>query len=424
MKTTNTDQQLEKTVIAGLTLSGETPNLAERSLDELARLVDTAGGEVIARFSQARPKPDTKYFIGKGKADEIAGFVKARKIESVVIDNELSPSQQLNLEKLMDCKVVDRTALILDIFALHAKSAEGKLQIELAQLNYFLPRLKGMWLHLGRLGGGIGTRGPGETQLEADRRHVWRKVAKIKKDLVGVAATRELQRNRRKKKPVFSVALVGYTNAGKSSLMRRLTGADVLVADQLFATLDSTTRRIRLAEGTEIVISDTVGFINKLPHELVAAFKSTLDEVAQADLLVHVIDATETDLERQISAVDRVLEEIGAGEIERLLVYNKADLIDDDTKRSLAAKPSGYVVSSIDGEGVENLLAGIGSASEKLTVRVKVKIPFSEGSVRQWLYDHSIIHAEEHDHDGSLITAAVRQEDVGKVAKYRVGDSE
>jgi len=420
VKIANVNRQPEKAVIAGLALPGETQHSAERSLDELARLVDTAGGEVIARFSQARPKPDTKYFIGKGKADEIAGFVKDRKIESVVVDNELSPSQQLNLEKLMDCKVVDRAALILDIFALHARSAEGKLQIELAQLNYYLPRLKGMWLHLGRLGGGIGTRGPGETQLEADRRHIRRKVAKLKKELAGVSATRGLQRSRRKKKPVFSVALVGYTNAGKSSLMRRLTGADVLIADQLFATLDSTTRRIGAAEGTEIVISDTVGFINKLPHELVAAFKSTLDEVAQADLLVHVIDATETDLERQIRAVDKVLEEIGAGEIERLLAYNKADLIDNDSKRSLAAGPSAYVVSSIDGEGVEKLLAGISGAGEKLTVRVKVKIPFGDGSARQWLYDHSVVHEEEHDHDGSLITAAVRKEDVGKIAKYTV----
>ncbi len=414
------DQQQEKVVIAGLALPGETAHSAERSLDELARLVDTAGGRVAARFSQARPKPDTKYFLGKGKADEIAQLVKSEQIDSVVIDNELSPSQQLNLEELMKCKVVDRTALILDIFALHAHSAEGKLQVELAQLNYFLPRLKGMWLHLGRLGGGIGTRGPGETQLEADRRHIWRKVSKLKKELADVSETRRLQRTRRKKKPVFSVALVGYTNAGKSSLMHRLTGADVFIADQLFATLDSTTRRLGPAGGQEIVISDTVGFINKLPHELVATFKSTLDEVVLADLLMHVVDATEPDLVEHIRAVDRVLEEIGAGAIEKLIVYNKSDLIDQDTKRFLASRPSAYVVSSIDGEGIEELLQGTTAAAEKLTVRVRLKIPFSDGAVRQWLYDHAVIHEEEHDHDGSLITAAVRNEDVGKVAKYKV----
>lgn len=417
--TIKTAHEREKVIIAGLALPGETEESAERSLDELAGLVDTAGGVVVSRFSQARGKPDTKYFIGQGKAEEIAQLVKAREIESVVIDNELSPSQQLNLEKLMDCKVVDRTALILDIFALHAHSAEGKLQVELAQLNYYLPRLKGMWLHLGRLGGGIGTRGPGETQLEADRRHIRRKIAKTKQQLSSVTATRELQRSRRKKKPVFSVALVGYTNAGKSSLMHRLTSADVFVADQLFATLDSTTRRIGTAEGTEIVISDTVGFIDKLPHELVAAFKSTLEEVVQADLLLHVVDAAEPDLQKHIKAVEIVLDEIDAGSIERLIVYNKADLVDENTKRFLAARPSAKVISSIDGEGIENLLSAIDAAAAKLTVKVEMMIPYTDGAVRQWLYDHATVHTEEHGPQGSLITAAVRKEDIGKISKYR-----
>jgi len=216
------------------------------------------------------------------------------------------------------------------------------------------------------------------------------------------------------------VALVGYTNAGKSSLMRRLTGADVFIADQLFATLDSTTRRLDRAEGTEIVISDTVGFINKLPHELVAAFKSTLEEVVQADLLLHVVDAAEPDIQGHIKAVELVLDEIGTGDIERLIVYNKADLIDEDAKRFLAAKPSAHVVSSIDGEGIEKLLEGISAAAAKLTVLLKIKIPYADGGARQWLYDHAVIHAEEHDPEGSLITAAVRKEDVGKIGKYRV----
>ena len=300
---------------------------AEASLDELVLLTETAGADPVERVLQRRTTPDPATYIGKGKAEELRQLGVALDIDVVVFDDELTPAQQRNLEKLFKVDVVDRAALILDIFAQHATSQEGMIQVELAQLRYRLPRLRGRGLQLSQQAGGIGTRrGPGETQLEVDRRRLVRRVQKLEGDLRTVVATRETQRKARRRRELLRVALVGYTNAGKSTLLNRLTNAGVLVEDQLFSTLDPTTRRLHLPGGETVLMSDTVGFVRKLPHQLVEAFRTTLDEVSDADLLVHLVDASAPEPELRIEAVEAVLREIGAGHLPTLLVWTKADM--------------------------------------------------------------------------------------------------
>ena len=296
------------------------------SLSELVTLAASAGAEVVDQMAQRRERADAATLIGSGKVEELRAAVASSSADVIIFDNDLSPTQQRNLERALDVKIIDRTQLILDIFASRARTREGQLQVELAQLNYLLPRLTGRGIEMSRLGGGIGTRGPGETQLETDRRKIQRRIKSIEEDLERVRSSRSIQRRQRQAVPLATIALVGYTNAGKSTLFNVLTGAYTLAADQLFATLDTLTRRVQLGPRAEIVLSDTVGFVRELPHQLVAAFRATLEETAQADLLIHVVDASAPDRDEQMAQVERVLAEIGADEVPTLVVFNKVDL--------------------------------------------------------------------------------------------------
>ena len=347
----------ERAALVGL-ITGRAPRLdAERSLDELAGLADAAGATVVLRVLQERPKPDPSTFVGAGKLVTIGASCAETGADLVIFDHELTPAQLRNIEKEVHRKIVDRTQLILDIFARRAKTREGKLQVELAQLKYLLPRLVGSAEALSRLGGGIGTRGPGETKLESDRRRIRAKIHAIAEDIDEVRRRRARLRERRHKASVPTVALVGYTNAGKTTLFNALTSSAAEASDALFVTLDPLVRPMRLPDSRELLVSDTVGFIDRLPHELVAAFRATLEEVASADLIVHVIDAATTDRDRRVGAVNQVLQEVGADEVERLDVYNKCDLISSDERRRLQEQdPAGLCISALDGQGMEEVV--------------------------------------------------------------------
>ncbi len=321
------------------------------SLDELRELTTAAGGRVVAEFIQHRDRPDSAYFIGKGKASEIRDAVLLEQADLVVFDDELSPSQVRNLERLVETKVIDRTGLILDIFSRRARTREGKLQVELAQLSYRISHLTGRGELLSKLGGGIGTRGPGETQLEVDRRRIRSRISKLKGDIEQVRQHRQLHRSQRKRSHLPTVSLVGYTNAGKSTLFERLSGQDTLVSSQVFATLDPIVRRIWLGAGTEVLVSDTVGFIRKLPHQLVTAFRATLEEVTASDLILHIIDASDTDHLEKIQAVDEVLTGLGCGTHPQIRIYNKCDLIDQNPDLT----PDDVAISALSGEGIADL---------------------------------------------------------------------
>ncbi|HEX6381799.1 MAG TPA: GTPase HflX, partial [Acidimicrobiia bacterium] len=361
---------------------------AEASLAELALLTDTAGADPVAQEMQRRDTPDPATFIGKGKAEELRELVEMLDLDVVIFDEELSPAQQRNLEKLFKVDVVDRVALILDIFAQHAHSQAGMLQVELAQLRYRLPRLRGRGVQMsqqgagaGRGGGLIGTRGPGETQLEVDRRRILRRIHKLEAELREIDKHRATQRKAQTRSRVQRVAIVGYTNAGKSTLLNRLTEAGVLVEDRLFATLDATTRRLDLPGGEAVLLTDTVGFIRELPHQLVEAFKSTLDVVADADLLVHVVDASSLDPHGNIDAVRTVLREIGADQVPELLAFNKSDLAGGEAKRLVDLHPGSVAISAVDGEGVEDLLRAVGDRLRALTDVVELMIPYDRGDL-------------------------------------------
>lgn len=399
----------ERAVLVGVDAPGSGRGIDD-SLDELERLADTAGLESVARVVQRLDRPVAATYIGSGKVKEVADLVKELDATVVVFDDDLSPSQQQNIEKAIpETKIGDRTALILDIFALHASSREGKLQVELAQMEYLLPRLRGMWRHLDVIGGGgVLTRGPGESQLETDRRLARRRITDLRRELKKVAATRELQRKSRHGAGNYRIALVGYTNAGKSSLLNRLTGADVLVYDRLFATLDSTTRRFTLPEGRNVTITDTVGFIQKLPHGLVEAFKSTLDEVAEADLLLHVADASSDGLDDQMAAVKEVLEEIGAAAIPTLVVFNKVDIAPaDDLEALKRRKPDALFVSAVTGEGIDALLLRIEREAASGDRALTVLIPYASGELVQVAHEQASITSERHLEDGTLISLRV-----------------
>ncbi len=390
-------------------LVGVGRGMEESDLDELAALADSAGAEPVARVLQTRQDPDPATYVGKGKLEEIHRVVHASRAEAVIFDSELSPGQLRNLEERLKVKVVDRTALILDIFALHARSREGKAQVELAQLNYLLPRLRGWGEAMSRMGGGIGARrGPGETKMEIDRQHIRRRITKLKRDIKDLARTRDVKRANRERSGIPQVAIAGYTNAGKSTLMRALTRADVVVADQLFATLDPTTRRLRLPNGRDATISDTVGFVSKLPHDLVEAFRSTLEEVTRSDLVLHVADAAFPDLEAQVEAVRGVLDQIGAGAIPEVLALNKVDLLEErDRERVSARFPGALPVSALTGEGLDALLEEVAVSIPRFPVTVTVLVPHDRGDLVALLHREAEVLSEEPREDGIEVRARV-----------------
>ncbi|MCB0990463.1 MAG: GTPase HflX [Acidimicrobiales bacterium] len=410
----------ERIVLVGMHLPDRTDIEVDQHLDELERLVDTAGADTIERVVQRRDTPDPATYIGKGKAREVMEVSEAVDADTVVFDDELSPGQQANLEKILKRTALDRTAVILDIFAQNATTLEGKAQVELAQLKYRLPRLRGRGNALSQQGGGIGTRGPGETQLEVDRRRIQRRLQKLERDLEGLRRTRVNQRKARRRSRFHTVAIVGYTNAGKSTLLNRLTGAGVLVEDRLFATLDATTRRLQLPGGETILLSDTVGFIRKLPTSLVEAFKSTLEEVAEADLLVHVVDGSAADAEEHIDAVRYVLREIGAGEVPELVVFNKADAVVEPGHLDalLAHHRGSLAVSAHSGHGIQELLLAIGDRIRSLSAVYELEIPYERGDMIAAVHREGEVIVETHGDTGTRIRA--RLDDVSKniLAEY------
>lgn len=426
MSQTSFTEDAERAILVGIEYKDASLDDSESSLAELARLTDTAGATVVATATQKLDAPNPRTFIGSGKAEEIAGLCRSLAADVVIFDEELSPSQQSNLEKAMpkEVKVIDRTALILDIFALHATTKEGRLQVRLAQNQYLLPRLRGMWAHLAsnRMGGGVGSRfGEGESQLEVDRRMVRKRITSIRRELEQVSRMRQTQRSARYASGVFKVAEAGYTNAGKSSLLNRLAGTEVLSYDKLFATLDSTTRKLVLPEGREATLTDTVGFIQKLPTTLVEAFKSTLDEIRGADLVLHVVDASSDEYDKQMRAVEDTLEQIGAHGIPRILVFNKVDLVDAATRLALASRfPGAVLVSAETGEGVDELIDAIARAATASETLMEVVVPFSRGDLASLAHSRCTVLAESYDERGTIMTLRVPSEMKASFGPYAV----
>ncbi len=423
--------RLERVVLVGVWTDG-TAESADASLGELARLAETAGSQVLQGLIQRRQRPDPSTFIGSGKVDELRDAVRAADADTVICDGELSPSQLRQLEDRLKVKVIDRTALILDIFAQHARSREGKAQVELAQLSYLLPRLRGWGQALSRqVGGraaggvGIGGRGPGETKIELDRRRIRTRISKLRRDIAAMGTARETQRASRRRNAVPAVAIVGYTNAGKSSLLNAITGAGVLVEDALFATLDPTTRRHTTPDGREYTLTDTVGFVRHLPHQLVEAFRSTLEEVAGADLLVHVVDGADLMPEQQITAVREVLAEIGeqhSGPMPReLLVVNKLDAAGDlQIARLRHLLPDAVFVSAQTGQGLTGLRAAIAERLPRPEVEIDVLLPYRAGSLTARVHSDGEVLTEEHTPDGTRLRARVGAELATAVRPYAV----
>lgn len=390
------------------------------SLEELKQLADTAGATVIKKFIQKRPKPDPAFFIGRGKVQELALYAQQENIDLCIFDDELSPAQQRNIESVMGIRILDRTALILDIFAQRARTNEGKLQVELAQLQYMLPRIMGKGLMLSRLGGGIGTRGPGETKLEVDRRRIRDRIAFIKDQIEKVKAVRSLHRSKRKKNNVFEVSLVGYTNAGKSTLLNTLTNSDIYAKDQLFATLDPTTRQLTLPNKQEIIITDTVGFIQRLPHQLIAAFRSTLEVVTEADLLVHVIDVSHELYKEQAAAVHEVLKEIGAETKPVITVYNKIDKLPPDSKLAdrLALEEDTVCISAAKKLNLETLQQMIESHLKSKAVEVTLCIPYAETAKAAQLHETANVLEQEYTENGAVMKVILPVEDLEAYNEY------
>ncbi len=409
----------ERIVLVGVALGRHTLEEAEAGLDELALLVETAGAEVMERIVQRRDAPDAAMYLGRGKVDELASLCRAVDADTVVFDDDLTPAQQRNLEGVLGRTAIDRTAVILDIFAQNARTPEGRAQVELALLRYRLPRLRGKGRSLSQQAGGIGTRGPGETKLEVDRRRLVQRVSRLESDLRQLERTRRTQRKGRLRSRQRTVSIVGYTNAGKSTLLNRLCGADVLVDNRLFSTLDPRTRQLGLPGGEVVLVSDTVGFVRKLPHHLVEAFRSTLEVVAESELIVHVVDGTAPDFEGQIDAVRTVLVEIGAADIPELLVVNKADALAGDrgggcgeVERLLAAHPGSLLISAQTGRGVDDLVTAIGDRLRARDRVVELDIPWTRGDVLAAVHREGEIIGE---HVGETSTRVhVVLDDVGR----------
>ncbi|MBR4907736.1 MAG: GTPase HflX [Acidaminococcaceae bacterium] len=420
------EQRPERTMLVSLEY-GKQDRMwtSEDSLEELRQLAETAGAEVIAKFLQKRPKPDPGFFIGRGKVRDLALYAQQEDIDLCVFDEELSPAQQRNLEQALGIKVLDRTALILDIFAQRAQTNEGKLQVELAQLQYTLPRIMGQGLSLSRLGGGIGTRGPGETKLETDRRMIRDRIAYIKGCIDKVQNVRKLHRSYRNKNQVPSVSLIGYTNAGKSTLLNVLTNSDVYEKDQLFATLDPTTRQLNLPDKRQAILTDTVGFIQRLPHQLIAAFKSTLEETLDADLLVHVIDVSHPLYKEQSEAVYRVLQEVGAQDKPVLSVFNKIDKLPQDSGllEQLRAIPESVCISAKKQIGLETLLAVITEKLKLKSIEVTLLIPYSDSGAAAKLFEEGTVLSQDYEAEGIKITVRLQASDIGRWEKFIVKGS-
>src|SRR3984885_3184233 len=422
--------RLERVVLIGVWAEGSLAS-AENSMRELSRLAETAGSEVLDALIQRRSRVDAATYVGSGKAHELAGIVAASGADTVICDGELTPSQLRRLESLVKVKVVDRTALILDIFAQHASSKEGKAQVELAQLQYLLPRLRGWGESLsrqagGRAGGngGIGTRGPGETKIETDRRRIRTRISKLRREIAGMSVGRDVQRSQRRRNAVPSVAIAGYTNAGKSTLLNRLTGAQVLVDNSLFATLDPAVRKARTPSGLPITLTDTVGFVRHLPHQLVDAFRSTLEEEAEADLILHVIDGSDADPRSQLAAVREVLSEIGAGDVPELVVINKADAADTIALEGLQlTERQSVIVSASTGDGIEELLAEIERLLPRSQREVAVVIPYDRGDLVSRVHDEGEVLTVGHNGNGTELTARVPLGLAAELDRYGVTPS-
>ncbi len=420
----NTEIKRERAVLAGLSAASmdESERSTEISMEELAALVDTAGGDTVAIIMQSRPTPDPRSFIGDGKVREMKELIAMNDCDLAVFDNELTPSQMRVLSEELGVKVLDRSGLILDIFAQRAQTREGQLQVELAQYKYLLPRLTGMWTHLVRqtASGGsspIGTRGPGETQLETDRRHIRRKIQKLEEELAAVRKVRSTQRRRREKNDMPVVALVGYTNAGKSTLLNCLTGSDIPANDRLFDTLDTTTRRLRLDETQEVLLSDTVGFIRKLPTHLIEAFKATLEELSYADVLLHVIDISNPEWEAQARVVDGLISQLGASETPCLRVFNKCDAY-------IGILPHGddiVCISARSGEGADALVSKLLEMLDRGKKQVKLEIPYSDAGIVDLLKREAAVIGIEYTDTGITAEAIVTPDVLGRVKKYIPG---
>ena len=410
----------ETVVLVGVAIPPVSVDQAEASLEELAALADTAGADEAERVLQRRHEPDPATFVGKGKAEELRDISNVVDADTVIFDDELSPAQSRNLEKILGRTAIDRTALILDIFAQHAHTPAGKAQVELAMLRYRLPRLRGKGKALSQQAGGIGTRmGGGETKLEVDRRRLLRRVTKLEEQLKELTKNRQTQRKARARSRLPTVTIVGYTNAGKSTLLNRLTDAGVLVQDRLFATVDPTTRRLELPGGERVLVTDTVGFVKKLPHQLVQAFRSTLDEVAEADLLLHVVDASAADPRAHMDAVRAVLREINADDVPEMIVFNKADVADpDDAKRLLQNHPGSVLLSAETGEGIGRLLELVGDRLREMTHVVELVIPYDRGDVVAAVHRHGEVVSESHDEDATRLWARIRPDDLGRFREF------
>ncbi|MBQ1016373.1 GTPase HflX [Micromonospora sp. D93] len=422
--------RLERVVLVGVWTEGTVTD-AENSLAELAALAETAGSQVLEGLIQRRTRPDPATYIGRGKVDDLGAVVLSTGADTVICDGELSPSQLRNLEQRTKVKVVDRTALILDIFAQHAKSKEGKAQVELAQLQYLLPRLRGWGETLSRqtggsgrgggAGGGVGVRGPGETKLETDRRRIRHRISRLRREIKNMRTVRVTKRARRTRNSVPAVAIAGYTNAGKSSLLNRLTDAGVLVENALFATLDPTTRKATASDGRVYTLSDTVGFVRHLPHQIVEAFRSTLEEVAEADLVVHVVDGTHPDPEEQVRAVHEVLAEVSADRLPELLVVNKTDAADEDTLLRLKRLwPDAIFVSAYSGRGMDELRAAIEDRLPQPAVEVRAVVPYDRGDLVSRVHRTGEVLSTSHLPEGTLLHVRVSAELAAELAAFDV----
>ena len=418
------EMEPDRAVLVGLHASVFTAeeDASWETLDELEALLETAGGECVAKMLQSRNAPEARTFIGEGKLQELTELARDNDATLIIFDNELSPSQMRVLEEATGRPVLDRSALILDIFAQRARTGEGKLQVELAQYQYILPRLSGMGKTMSRLGGGIGTRGPGESKLESDRRHIRRRIDRLRRDLEDVRRVRAVQRRQRKKAELPLVAIVGYTNAGKSTLLNTLTDAGIEANDRLFDTLDPTTRKLRISETQEILLSDTVGFIRKLPHHLVSAFKATLEEVAYADLLLHVVDISREDWREQAETVDKVITQLGAQQIPQILVCNKADLCENPD-----LIPSGediVAISARQGRGMEQLLAAIEKALGRGKHRITVCIPYADGYLLDVIHKEAAVFSTDYTGEGTKLDIECDDKLYGQLRGYEVAADE